>query len=146
MPQGYAITPAQALTSLGLTTLLTGGVAAAYTIFAWRLGRRRGRQRLVYGWLGAAGLVTALAVASALRNLTSVRPVDSKDVLMFAGLYLLVFAVGLGAATWFVGRRLARPSATSLSLGIVVGGVLSFFAALLLLALPVLSWDASRLF
>lgn len=146
MPQGHTVTPAQALTSLGLAALLSGGVAATYTIVAWRLGRRRGRKGLVAGWLGAAGLVTALAVSSALRNLTSIRPVDSRDVLLFGVLYLLVFTVGLGAVTRFVGKRLALTSATSPGLGIVVGGVLSFFAALLLLALPVLIWDASRLF
>ena len=96
------------LAALGLGLLLAGAVAAVYTVIAWRLGRRRGRNGLLLGWAAATTALTTLAALSAIRNLAVIRPVAARDVLSFFGLYLLVFGAGLGGVTWVVSRRLAR--------------------------------------
>jgi hypothetical protein len=127
-------------------TLAFAAVGALYTVLAWRLGRTGSRRALVLGWLASASVVAVLASLSALRNLSFHRTVSANDVLSFIALYLLVFGVALGAATWFVNRRLKRAPDAPLGPGLVIGGVLSFFGGLIVLAMPVLVWDASRLF
>jgi hypothetical protein len=126
--------------------LVLGLVSAGYTVLAWRLGRARGSRGLVQAWLGSTLVVTALAVASATHHLAVIRPLQSRDVLNFAALYLLVFIMGLGAVTWFVQRRLRLGPVEPLGVGAVLGAVLSFYAGLLVLAVPLLLWDALRLF
>ena len=146
MQQVPAGASTQILTSLGSMTLVFAAVGALYTVLAWRVGRTGSRRALFLGWLVSACVLAGLATLFALRNLSLHRAVAATDALSFIALYLLVFGVALGAATWFVSRRLKRAPDAPLGPRFVLGGVLSFFGGLLLLALPVLVWDVSRLF
>jgi len=129
---------------IGLSMLWLAVMAAGFTAGVWWVRRHRGPRGAVVAWLAATVATCVIFTAIALFRVSQVRPPTSRDMFESAVLYLVMEAVGFGAITWRVNRRLRIEPDSPLNASALLSGCFTYFAAGFVLLLPVLLRDCVR--
>ena len=146
MQTDSSIAPTAALTGLASSALVIVGIAATFTILAFKAYRPGQPRRVIQLWLLSASATAVVGTVMKALNISAFRPLALNDVLTLIALNLVIYLWCLGAIAWRVHRKLSHDSEAPLKAVDVVKGVLTFFLAFLILVLPALIWDASKLF